>query len=172
MRIKTFGSNFFITCFNRKWSIFHLLCFISIRDLCMLRIISADKFISSRFILEYSKAEFASLLGVSVAKITNIESGKSSIPPVYDYAINHLLSEHPFKESAVEALCSHETLNFARRIDVNSKVQRLSCKRCDSRRLHVMAGMSGLYFVECMDCKHTMYSSGIAVKRYQQWSNN
>ncbi|EGR3274870.1 transcriptional regulator, partial [Vibrio parahaemolyticus] len=25
MRIKTFGSNFFITCFNRKWSIFHLL---------------------------------------------------------------------------------------------------------------------------------------------------
>ncbi|WP_219627407.1 XRE family transcriptional regulator, partial [Vibrio parahaemolyticus] len=94
------------------------------------------------------------------------------IPPVYDYAINHLLSEHPFKESAVEALCSHETLNFARRIDVNSKVQRLSCKRCDSRRLHVMAGMSGLYFVECMDCKHTMYSSGIAVKRYQQWSNN
>ncbi len=47
----------------------------------MLRIISADKFISSRFILEYSKAEFASLLGVSVAKISNIESGKSSIPP-------------------------------------------------------------------------------------------
>ncbi|TOB48750.1 transcriptional regulator, partial [Vibrio parahaemolyticus] len=56
MRIKTSGSNFFITCFNRKWGIFHLLCFISIRDLCMLRIISADKFISSRFILEYSKA--------------------------------------------------------------------------------------------------------------------
>ncbi|HAS6066979.1 TPA: transcriptional regulator [Vibrio vulnificus] len=146
--------------------------FIIIRDLCMLRIISADKFISSRFILEYSKVEFASLLGVSVAKITNIESGKSSIPPVYDYAINYLLSEHPFKESAMEALCSHETLNFARRIDTNNKVQRLSCKRCDSRRLHVMAGMSGLYFVECMDCKHTMYSSGIAVKRYLQWSNN
>ncbi|EGQ9300076.1 XRE family transcriptional regulator [Vibrio vulnificus] len=72
----------------------------------------------------------------------------------------------------MEALCSHETLNFARRIDTNHKVQRLSCKRCDSRRLHVMAGMSGLYFVECMDCKHTMYSSGIAVKRYLQWSNN
>ncbi|WP_438451623.1 XRE family transcriptional regulator [Vibrio alginolyticus] len=138
----------------------------------MLRIISADKFISSRFILEYSKAEFASLLGVSVAKISNIESGKSSIPPVYDYAINYLLSEHPFKDSAVDALCSHETLNFARRIDVNTKVKRLPCKRCDSRRLHVMAGMSGLYFVECMDCKHTMYSSGMSVKRYQQWSND
>ncbi|MCQ6498299.1 XRE family transcriptional regulator, partial [Vibrio parahaemolyticus] len=75
-----------------------------------------------------------------------IESGKSSIPPVYDYSINHLLSEHPFKESAVEALCSHETLNFARRIDVNSKVQRLSCNRCYRHRLHVMAGMSGMYF--------------------------
>ncbi|MDF2153057.1 XRE family transcriptional regulator [Vibrio sp. CAU 1672] len=138
----------------------------------MLRIVSADKFISSRFILEYSKVEFASLLGVSVAKITNIESGKSTIPPVYDYAINHLLSSHPFRDSAIAALCSHDTLNFARRVDVNSKVKRLSCKRCDSRKLHVMAGMSGLYFVECLDCKHTMYSSGVAVKRYQQWANN
>ncbi|WP_170887899.1 MULTISPECIES: helix-turn-helix transcriptional regulator [unclassified Vibrio] len=138
----------------------------------MLRITSSDKFISSRFILEYSKVEFASLLGVSVAKISNIENGKSAIPPVYNYAINYLLSEHPFKESAIEALCSHITLDFARRIDVNSKVKRLSCKRCDGRRLHVMAGMNGLYFVECMDCKHTMYSSGMAVKRYKQWSNN
>ncbi len=80
--------------------------FIIIRDLCMLRIISADKFISSRFILEYSKVEFASLLGVSVAKITNIESGKSSIPPVYDYAINYLLSEHPFISVAIAAGCT------------------------------------------------------------------
>lgn len=62
----------------------------------MLRIISADKFISSRFILEYSKAEFASLLGVSVAKISNIESGKSSIPrctitPLIIYLVSILL---------------------------------------------------------------------------------
>lgn len=138
----------------------------------MLRIISADKFIASRFILEYSKPEFASLLGVSVAKITNIESGKSAIPPVYDYAINYLLKEHPFTESAVSILSTHETLNFARRVNVNSKVKRLSCKRCDSRHLHVMAGENGLYFVECMDCKHTMYSSGTAVKRYQFWSHH
>lgn len=136
----------------------------------MLRIKSADKFISARFVLEYSRVEFAALLGVSVAKIKNIENGVTAIPPVYEFAINHLLNMHPFGASAFDAISSHDTLDFSRRVDKNTKIQRLSCKHCDSRNLHVMAGMKGMYFVECMDCRHTMYSYGLAVKRYLSWS--
>ncbi len=138
----------------------------------MIDINSYDKFIASRFVLEYGKVEFASLLGVSVSKITNIEGNKSSIPYIYSLAINQLLEEHPMWESALKALETHDTIQFARRIDLNTRIQRLACKRCSCRKLHIMVGGDQLYFVECMGCHHTMYFSGPAVKRYLYWTHH
>ena len=59
------------------------------------------------------------LLGCCANPVLALFVHQDKDDPVYDYAINYLLSEHPFKDSAVDALCSHETLNFARRIDVS-----------------------------------------------------
>lgn len=133
---------------------------------------SNDKFIAARFILEYSKKEFASLLGVSISSITNIEAGTKTIPPIYNFAINYLLETSPYGRSAIESIKSNDTLFFSTKVNTNAKIYRLNCKKCHSRALHIMTDSTDLYFVQCLDCKHNMYCSGLHVKRYKQWTKN
>lgn len=138
----------------------------------MININTSDKFISSRFLLEYGKKEFALLLGVSIAEITNIESGTKAIPPIYNYAINYLLQTSPYGSSIIEQIRSNYTVEFSRKVNTNTKINRLSCKKCNSRKLHILTHSNNLYFVECLDCRQTMFCSGLHVKRYKIWINN
>ncbi|MCG3865333.1 MULTISPECIES: helix-turn-helix domain-containing protein [unclassified Photobacterium] len=137
----------------------------------MLDINTAEKFIAARFLLEYSKKDFAGFLGVSVSKITNIENNNVSIPYIYSLAINHMLKDHPMKKNILDILKSNDVNKFSRRIDVNQKVQRLSCKLCNRRHLHIMKEKNNMYFVECLHCHQTMYTSSNSAKRYMLWSN-
>ncbi|MBB1313732.1 MULTISPECIES: hypothetical protein [Aliivibrio] len=129
------------------------------------------KFIAARFLLELNTAYLAKLFGVPLSKINSIESNSCKIPAIYSFAINSLISKEEKSEGIYNSLENDDLESFCRKIDKASKINRLSCSKCHSRNLHVMKIKEGIYFIECMKCKKTMYSSKDSAVRYYSWQN-
>lgn len=129
------------------------------------------KFIAARFLLELNTAYLSKLFGVPLSKINRMESNTCNIPAVYSYALNNLISHEENSEGIYQSLENDDLESFCRKIDKASKISRLSCSKCHSRKLHVMKIKEGIYFIECMKCKKTMYSSKDCAIRYYSWQN-
>ncbi|MUK64199.1 hypothetical protein [Aliivibrio fischeri] len=130
------------------------------------------KFIAARFLLELNTAYLSKLFGVPLSKINRIETNTCKIPAIYSFALNNLISKEEKSNEIYKSLESDDLEGFCRKIDRSSKISRLSCSKCHSRNLHVMKIKEGVYFIECMKCKKTMYSSKDSAIRYYAWQNN
>ncbi|WP_122032173.1 hypothetical protein [Aliivibrio sp. EL58] len=129
------------------------------------------KFVAARFLLEFNSAYLAKLFGVPLSKINRIESNMCRIPAIYSFALNSLISQEEKSKEIYHSLESDDLEGFCRKINKSEKISRLSCSKCHSRKLHVMKIKEGIYFIECMKCKKTMYSSKDSAIRYYSWQN-